>query len=409
MNRKLVVFVPPASLDAVRDALFAAGAGRIGDYERCSWYTEGTGTFLGGEGTDPTIGERGREERVPELRLETVYPADREDEVVRALRVGASVRGAGVRPLRAAVKARLFTDGGARGNPGPAAYAYVLEADDGTVLAAEGHAIGVATNNVAEYRALVEGLRRAAELHVDELEVVSDSELLVHQMRGEWKIKKDTLRALWEEAQDLAGRIGQGALHGRAARAQRARRPARERGARRGRRLSVRTISVEERRARLARRHFLAPGSRARDAVELAGGLVGLHATDPATVFLSARARGVEACRARARAVRGAKRPADDRDAADAVRAPARRRGRCAGGLHGVDSGRLAQALREADRGRRHRIGRRGMARRGGRGNAAGSGGSWRGVRGRVVRRRAAAPGEDSISARARRGRAARE
>ena len=85
MNRKLVVFVPAASLDAVRDAVFAAGAGRIGDYERCSWYTEGTGTFLGGEQTDPTIGERGREERVPELRLETVYPAEREDDVVQAL------------------------------------------------------------------------------------------------------------------------------------------------------------------------------------------------------------------------------------------------------------------------------------------------------------------------------------
>ena len=86
MNRKLVVFVPAASLDAVRDAVFAAGAGRIGEYERCSWYTEGTGTFLGGEHTDPVIGERGREERVPELRLETVYPAEREDDVVQALR-----------------------------------------------------------------------------------------------------------------------------------------------------------------------------------------------------------------------------------------------------------------------------------------------------------------------------------
>jgi hypothetical protein len=86
MNRKLVVFVPPESLDAVRDALFAAGAGRIGGYERCSWYTEGTGTFFGGPATDPTIGEQGREERVPELRLETVYPAEREDDVVRALR-----------------------------------------------------------------------------------------------------------------------------------------------------------------------------------------------------------------------------------------------------------------------------------------------------------------------------------
>jgi hypothetical protein len=86
VNRKLVVFVPPEALDAVRDALFAAGAGRIGDYERCSWYTEGTGTFFGGEGADPTIGERGREERVSELRLETVYPAEREEGVVRALR-----------------------------------------------------------------------------------------------------------------------------------------------------------------------------------------------------------------------------------------------------------------------------------------------------------------------------------
>jgi len=106
------------------------------------------------------------------------------------------------------VKARLSTDGGARGNPGPAAFGYVLVAENGTVLAAHGEAIGVATNNVAEYRALVEGLRKAAELQVGELEVVSDSELLVHQMRGEWKIKNETLRTLWAEASDLAARIG---------------------------------------------------------------------------------------------------------------------------------------------------------------------------------------------------------
>jgi probable phosphoglycerate mutase len=106
------------------------------------------------------------------------------------------------------VKARLSTDGGARGNPGPAAYGYVLEAEDGTVLAAHGETIGVATNNVAEYRALVEGLRKALELHVGELEVVSDSELVVHQMRGEWKIKNDALRVLSEEAGDIAALIG---------------------------------------------------------------------------------------------------------------------------------------------------------------------------------------------------------
>jgi hypothetical protein len=86
VNRKLVVFVPGEALDAVRDAVFEAGAGRIGDYERCSWYTEGTGTFLGGEATDPTIGERGREERVPELRLETVFPEERQQQIVAALR-----------------------------------------------------------------------------------------------------------------------------------------------------------------------------------------------------------------------------------------------------------------------------------------------------------------------------------
>ena len=86
MNYKLVVFVPAEALDPVRDAVFAAGAGRIGDYERCSWYTEGTGTFLGGESTQPTIGAAGREEHVPELRLETVMPAERLEDVVAALR-----------------------------------------------------------------------------------------------------------------------------------------------------------------------------------------------------------------------------------------------------------------------------------------------------------------------------------
>jgi ribonuclease HI len=105
------------------------------------------------------------------------------------------------------MKARLSTDGGSRGNPGPAAYGYVLETEDGTVLAAHGEAIGVATNNVAEYRALVEGLKKAAELQVDELEVVSDSELLVHQMRGEYKVKNEALRELWSEANELADRI----------------------------------------------------------------------------------------------------------------------------------------------------------------------------------------------------------
>ena len=105
------------------------------------------------------------------------------------------------------MRARLFTDGGARGNPGPAAYGYVLESEDGHVLDARGEAIGITTNNVAEYSALVAGLVKAVELGVDELEVISDSELLVKQMRGEYKVKSLGLRLLWEEASGLADRI----------------------------------------------------------------------------------------------------------------------------------------------------------------------------------------------------------
>ena len=107
------------------------------------------------------------------------------------------------------MKARLFTDGGARGNPGPAAYGFVLEAEDGTVLAAEGEAIGVATNNVAEYSGLIAGLReggRAAACR--EVEVVSDSELMVKQMRGEYRVKNDALRELSVEAGRLARQLG---------------------------------------------------------------------------------------------------------------------------------------------------------------------------------------------------------
>ena len=105
------------------------------------------------------------------------------------------------------MRAKLFTDGGARGNPGPAAYGYVLEAEDGTVLAAHGEAIGVATNNVAEYSALIAGLEKACELAVGELEVVSDSELLVKQMRGEYKVKNAALRELSLRAKGLERRL----------------------------------------------------------------------------------------------------------------------------------------------------------------------------------------------------------
>ena len=106
------------------------------------------------------------------------------------------------------MKAKLSTDGGARGNPGPAAYGYVLEAEDGTVLAAHGEKIGVATNNVAEYSALIAGLEKALELGVGEVEVVSDSELMVKQMRGEYRVKNEALRELHDQASRLERRVG---------------------------------------------------------------------------------------------------------------------------------------------------------------------------------------------------------
>ena len=106
------------------------------------------------------------------------------------------------------MRAKLSTDGGARGNPGPAAFAYVLEAEDGTVLAAHGETIGVATNNVAEYSALIAGLEKARELGLRDVEVVSDSELMVKQMRGEYRVKNEALRELSLRAARLAGTIG---------------------------------------------------------------------------------------------------------------------------------------------------------------------------------------------------------
>lgn len=83
---KLVWFVPADHLRATRDAVFAAGAGWIGNYSRCSWATFGEGTFRGGEGTQPAVGEAGHDQSVPEYRVETVVPAGKLEAVVAALR-----------------------------------------------------------------------------------------------------------------------------------------------------------------------------------------------------------------------------------------------------------------------------------------------------------------------------------
>jgi len=91
-------------------------------------------------------------------------------------------------------------DGGARGNPGPAGIGIVITAGDGSVLARANDYIGVATNNAAEYRALLLGLERARELGAREVEVVNDSQLVARQVTGEYRVKKADLRPLHAEA-----------------------------------------------------------------------------------------------------------------------------------------------------------------------------------------------------------------
>jgi ribonuclease HI len=98
-------------------------------------------------------------------------------------------------------KVVVNVDGGARGNPGPAAIAVVVQSPDGEVLEERGERIGTATNNVAEYRALLLGIERASEFEVSELELVGDSELIVRQVKGEYKVKDATLRELHAQVQ----------------------------------------------------------------------------------------------------------------------------------------------------------------------------------------------------------------
>jgi ribonuclease HI len=98
------------------------------------------------------------------------------------------------------VKLVVHVDGGARGNPGPAAAAAVLSTPDGDVLDEAHELLGVVTNNVAEYRGLLLGLRRARELGADEVEVVNDSELVARQINGQYKVKHADMKPLHAEA-----------------------------------------------------------------------------------------------------------------------------------------------------------------------------------------------------------------
>jgi ribonuclease HI len=94
----------------------------------------------------------------------------------------------------------VHVDGGARGNPGPAAAACVITSPAGEQLLADAQLLGTATNNVAEYRALLLGLERARELGAAEVEVVGDSELIAKQVKGLYKVKNEAMRALHREA-----------------------------------------------------------------------------------------------------------------------------------------------------------------------------------------------------------------
>ena len=106
------------------------------------------------------------------------------------------------------MSARANVDGGSRGNPGPAGYGVRVECDDGRVVELKG-SIGVATNNVAEYSGLIAALSWAATNGVSHLHVRADSDLLVKQMRGEYKVKHPGLQPLFAQARALVRRIGE--------------------------------------------------------------------------------------------------------------------------------------------------------------------------------------------------------
>ncbi len=98
------------------------------------------------------------------------------------------------------MKLVVNVDGGARGNPGPAAIGVVISDGDGTVIDEHGERIGNASNNVAEYRALIAGVRRATALGASELELINDSELVARQLTGAYKVKHEAMKPLHAQA-----------------------------------------------------------------------------------------------------------------------------------------------------------------------------------------------------------------
>lgn len=102
---------------------------------------------------------------------------------------------------------RIFSDGGARGNPGPAAIAFMILSDDGQVLAASSRYIGVCTNNCAEYEALTAALESASGFHPDEVVCHLDSELVTRQLTGKYRVKDAVLKRKWQKVQVLKSRF----------------------------------------------------------------------------------------------------------------------------------------------------------------------------------------------------------
>jgi len=110
------------------------------------------------------------------------------------------------------MKVTIFTDGGARGNPGPAATGIVIKDEKGTVLAAYGEYLGRQTNNFAEYSAIISALKKAKELGATEVECVTDSKLVVEQLNGRWKVKEPTLQKLFVQAWNELRKFKKGRL-----------------------------------------------------------------------------------------------------------------------------------------------------------------------------------------------------
>jgi len=101
----------------------------------------------------------------------------------------------------------IHTDGASRGNPGPAAIGAIIRDQNGTLLAQVSQAIGVATNNQAEYRAVIAGMEKALQLEARRVRVCSDSELVVKQLQGRYRVKNAALKPLFQRVKELAGRL----------------------------------------------------------------------------------------------------------------------------------------------------------------------------------------------------------